>query len=97
MKKIDKELVIECMVKNAESDGEICIVENDNTEELEVVFFEIGWIDTYCQQNQRTLIEKFKFCPCDNGYFNGDEDSEFVSEDADYWLDKISLEGVELE
>lgn len=86
IKQIERYKLIECMMENKDGDGEICIVEN-NEGELEVVFFNYGWINTYCSQTQCDLIEKFGFCPGDSEYSDDNEETEFTEEDAESYLD----------
>lgn len=89
MKKVKRNELINCMVKNAEGECTIGIVQDLDTEEVEIISYENGWIDTYCNQNRKELIESFEFKPIDIGYDGATEETTFVEADADYWLDQI--------
>lgn len=97
MKKIDRELVTQCMLDNKDKDGEIYILECDKTGELEVAFMSSSWIENYCSQNQVEVVESFGFCPSDDNY-NTDletgsyEEGSFEREDAEYYLDRMDLD-----
>lgn len=98
MKKVERNKLINCMVENVKGECEIAVVKDLDTQNIEIIAYEIGWLETYCEQNRKELIESFEFKPIEMGYDGETEETTFVDADADYFLDKIedTFEHIEL-
>lgn len=90
--KVDKQLLINAMVEN-QGECDIAVIKDERTDKIEVVAYQKGWINTYCDQNQKELIEKFSHNPGDNGY---GEENEYLEPDADFQLDNMEFKNIEL-
>lgn len=93
MIKVDRQMLIDCMVEN--QDGcDIAVIKDERTDEISVIACERGSIETYCEMDQKELIESFHHYPADNGY---DDENKYEAVDADNELDIIQFKNIEID